>query len=608
MSFYSVPQAEKFDTFRDTGTALLTIVGAPTDSFSLNGQTYFTASYGGNKLYALDEAVYSATEVKSGFEAPGRYAYNKFCWAGDRLLCRSVDETTGYNAVYQINTETWEASKVLSIYRYISGICADSSYIYILWSDKIRKYSISDLSLVAVSAGFAPYGGAQDMLLIGDTLWIYGLIGQMYSCSKTLVITPRGDSAVLGGAWTTWPGSFVCNNEIILNKYGNVGYFAFNIESYAYRTITEVPTRKATIEHTASGKVYAVKADASPENQRTIELGGTAPTLVAEDPVLSPASGYSAGPITVAVTCATPTAVLHYTVDGSTPTESSPVLNGGIRLGSWISPAITLKVLAVSEGHKPSAVVSATYQFTAQAPMASLQMQPETGYFFSEANSRKPRSFGACGKSIFKGTIQWDLIDDEWPMFLEWWEAKAKGVAAFDVYCCTGAATALHTFQAVGPYSVVTETGLRKVTLPVKLTNRPTGLVEGWGDALLGPPAGYPLLLLPMPQWGYQGEEAAMFLSTSGMPAAARPVATRGETLAFEWKGLTGAEFDVLVDWWASILGRGRRKFQLALPNREDTLLCQLVEDPLFAVEGVYFSGSMKVFAAKVRTLAPLPS
>lgn len=328
----------------------------------------------------------------------------------------------------------------------------------------------------------------------------------------------------------------------------------------------------------------------------------------AETPVITPASGYSAGSVTAKVSCATPDAFIHYTTDGSTPTESSPVLSaGGIVLGSWISPAITLKVMASASGHNSSGISTATYQFTAQAPMVSLQMKPESGYFFSEAESRKPRTFGACGKGIFAGEIEWDLLDDEWAMFLDWWEDKHKGVDPFNVYCCTGAAPLLHTFQAVGPYEVVRDTGVRKVTLPVKIIMRPTGLYSGWGSFLGGPPVAYPVIV-PMPQWGFRREEAAVFLSTAGAPTAARPVATRGELLSFEWKALTGMQFDVLVDWWSTYLGQGRRKFTISLPGETGPLLCQLVEDPAFTVEGVHFRGSMKVFAAPVRTLAPPPA
>ena len=328
----------------------------------------------------------------------------------------------------------------------------------------------------------------------------------------------------------------------------------------------------------------------------------------AETPTIDPGSGWSAGPAAIVITCATAGADIHYTTDGSTPTESSPVLHdGGIVLGSWTSPAVTLKVMASASGHNSSGISTATYQFTAQAPMVSLQMKPESGYFFSEAESRKPRVLGASGKGIFAGTIQWELLDSEWPMFLDWWEDNHKGVNPFNIYCCTGAEPLLHTFQAVGPYEVVRDTGVRNVTLPVKITMRPTGLYSGWGSFLGGPPVAYPVIV-PMPQWGFQREEAAVFLSTTGAPTAARPVATRGELLSLEWKALTGMQFDVLVDWWSTYLGQGRRKFTISLPGETGPLLCQLVEDPAFTVEGVHFRGSMKVFAAPVRTLAPPPA
>ena len=324
-------------------------------------------------------------------------------------------------------------------------------------------------------------------------------------------------------------------------------------------------------------------------------------------PALSPSSGYSAGPVTVTINCETAGASFHYTTDGSAPTEASPTCDGGIVLGSWVSPAITLKVLAAASGHNSSTVISATYQFTAQSPMVSLQMQAESGYFFSEFDSKNPRIAGTSGKALFSGALTWELIDSEWPMFLEWWEAKARGVTSFDIYCCTGAAPALHTCQALQSYSVVRDTGIRKVSLPVKILNRPTGLSQDWWWPLEGPPALYPADL-PMPQWGFKDEDAGMFLSTSGVSSSSRPVASRGRKLSFSWTGLSGHQFDILVDWWASALGAGRRKFVLTLPGVDEPFLCRLISDPSFAVEGANFSGSMELVATAMHTLDPLPT
>lgn len=324
--------------------------------------------------------------------------------------------------------------------------------------------------------------------------------------------------------------------------------------------------------------------------------------------IIDPPTGYSAGQVTVSISSNAPGATIYYTTDGSTPTASSPSLPaGGIVLGSWVSGPITLRATATAPGYIDASAVSATYQFTAQSPMVSLQMSADSGYMFSEAESKKPRTLGASGKAIFSGTLQWELIDEEWPLFVEWWEAKQKGIQPFDIFCCTGDHATLHTFQAIETPRILRETGLRKVSIPVKLTNRPTGLAVGWGHALVGPPVAYPPLV-PLPQWGYCREEASLYLSTSGAPTVARPVATRGERLSLEWKALSGFQFDMLVDWWATYLGHGRRKFCLSLPDRGETLLCRLVEDPSFTIEGVHFQGSMQVFAAAIRTLAPLPT
>lgn len=320
--------------------------------------------------------------------------------------------------------------------------------------------------------------------------------------------------------------------------------------------------------------------------------------------IIDPPTGYSAGQVTVSISSNAPEATIYYTTDGSPPTTLPA---GGIVLGSWVSGPITLRAMAKAPGYSYASAVPATYQFTAQSPMVSLQMSADSGYMFSEAESKKPRTLGASGKAIFSGTLQWELIDEEWPLFVEWWEAKQKGVQPFDIYCCTGDHATLHTFQAIETPRILRETGLRKVSIPVKLTNRPTGLAVGWGHALVGPPATYPPLV-PMPQWGYCREEASLYLSTSGAPTVARPVATRGERLSLEWKALSGFQFDMLVDWWATYLGHGRRKFYLSLPDRGETLMCRLVEDPSFTIEGVHFQGSMQVFAAAIRTLAPLPT
>lgn len=237
------------------------------------------------------------------------------------------------------------------------------------------------------------------------------------------------------------------------------------------------------------------------------------------------------------------------------------------------------------------------------APMASLQLQADSGYLFSELESRVPRVVGTAGKPMFAGTLSWTILDEEWAEFVAWWEGTEKGVLPFELSFITGAVARTHTCQALKNYKLTRDTGKRKVDLEVKITDRPTGLALGWDDTLYGPPALFPPSL-PMPQWGFRQEEQSLFLSTSGAATAARPMASRGERYSLEWKALSGTEFDALVDWWAHTLAFGRRKFKLAFPGHMPWL-CRLTADPSFVVDGASFSASLDLVATEIKVLPP---
>ncbi|HEX8236550.1 MAG TPA: PA14 domain-containing protein [Abditibacteriaceae bacterium] len=83
-----------------------------------------------------------------------------------------------------------------------------------------------------------------------------------------------------------------------------------------------------------------------------------APVVVAT-PVFSPDGGTYSGSGTVQIICATPGATIHYTTDGSDPTENDPAIPSGEIVP--ISGTCTLKARAYLYGYAPSAVKSATY-------------------------------------------------------------------------------------------------------------------------------------------------------------------------------------------------------------------------------------------------------
>lgn len=84
----------------------------------------------------------------------------------------------------------------------------------------------------------------------------------------------------------------------------------------------------------------------------------TAETLTAcATPVASPAAGAVDAGTPVTLTCATAGAKILYTLDGTTPTMTSDQFIDPI----VITAAVTIKAIAVADGHNPSAVLSASY-------------------------------------------------------------------------------------------------------------------------------------------------------------------------------------------------------------------------------------------------------
>jgi hypothetical protein len=80
-------------------------------------------------------------------------------------------------------------------------------------------------------------------------------------------------------------------------------------------------------------------------------------------PVISPASGTYYEPIEVSMLCYTQDATIHYTIDGSTPTTSSPQYTAPFAL----STDATIKAISTLDG-EVSDVVTATYEFIEPIP------------------------------------------------------------------------------------------------------------------------------------------------------------------------------------------------------------------------------------------------
>ena len=90
----------------------------------------------------------------------------------------------------------------------------------------------------------------------------------------------------------------------------------------------------------------------------SVALSGTvSELLVAETPVFSPAGGNYLTAQTVNISCPTTGASIHYTTDGSDPTENSPVYSAPLT----VSVTTTIKAVATATGYANSAIAEATY-------------------------------------------------------------------------------------------------------------------------------------------------------------------------------------------------------------------------------------------------------
>jgi hypothetical protein len=99
--------------------------------------------------------------------------------------------------------------------------------------------------------------------------------------------------------------------------------------------------------------------------------------LPAATPVIAPADGTFSSIQTVTISDTTPSAVIYYTTDGSTPTTGSSVYGGQIT----VSANETVKAIAIATGYSLSPVASAS--FTINLPAAAPVIAPAGGTFTS---------------------------------------------------------------------------------------------------------------------------------------------------------------------------------------------------------------------------------
>ena len=129
-----------------------------------------------------------------------------------------------------------------------------------------------------------------------------------------------------------------------------------------YTTDGSTPTAESpvysdpiTINSTTTVKAIGVKEDFADSPVATGNYTVNVPTVA--KPTFSPAAGEVDSGTEVTISCATASATIHYTVDGSAPTTDSPVYSTPIE----ITAATTIKAFAVKEDMADSAVATGNY-------------------------------------------------------------------------------------------------------------------------------------------------------------------------------------------------------------------------------------------------------
>jgi hypothetical protein len=136
-----------------------------------------------------------------------------------------------------------------------------------------------------------------------------------------------------------------------------------------YTTDGSTPTGASTIYTApiavdATTTIRAIASAAGFSNSAVASAIYTIDLPAAATPTFSPAPGTYSKAQTVTISDSTPGAAIHYTVDGSTPTASSPVYTTPLQ----VSATTTISAIAVASGYSSSSVAVGAY---VQSPAAS---------------------------------------------------------------------------------------------------------------------------------------------------------------------------------------------------------------------------------------------
>jgi hypothetical protein len=121
------------------------------------------------------------------------------------------------------------------------------------------------------------------------------------------------------------------------------------------------PVYTGPISVSASESIQAFAASPGYANSVVVSAAYIITSQITAAPTFSLASGTYISAHTLTILDSTPGAVIYYTTDGSTPTNTSKIYTGPISVWSTTPVTETIQAIAQADGYAASPVVSATY-------------------------------------------------------------------------------------------------------------------------------------------------------------------------------------------------------------------------------------------------------
>jgi N-acetylneuraminic acid mutarotase len=316
---------------------------------------------GGSKSvgsYGTEPGVYGALGVPAAGNTPGG-RYGAVSWTdanGTLWLFGGVGASSTGTAVFNDLWEYWtsmpapaatptfsvppgsyaspvtvtlaDATTGATIYYTTNGTTPTTSST--VYSGPITVSSSETLEAIAIASGYAQSAVASAAYTIAPPVAAtpaFSAPSGNYAPPFSVTISDATNGATIyytTNGTTPTTGSFVYNGPITVSS-------------------------SVTLEAIAIASGYTQSAVASAAYTITSPAAAT--------PTFSSPSGTYAPPFSVTISDATSGATIYYTTNGTTPTTSSSVYNGPIRVGS----SETLEAIAIAPGYTRSAVASATY-------------------------------------------------------------------------------------------------------------------------------------------------------------------------------------------------------------------------------------------------------